>query len=50
MVLQSTTPGSLGRRNGGPGLLPMVLFASLVPAETSKVLCVCAWQPMMGHS
>lgn len=49
-LLQSTTPGSLGRQDSG--LLPMILFALLVciiiaGAETSlSPLCLC----LAGHS
>lgn len=34
-LLKSTTPGSQGRWNNGPGPFAVISFASLVPAETS---------------
>lgn len=42
-LLSSATPGSLGRQDIGPGLLPMILFALLVLAETGSVPFVCSY-------
>lgn len=38
-------PGSPGRQNNGPGLLSMILFALLVPAETSQVALLVPGMP-----